>query len=134
MADRDEVERMLRNLVRNAVEAMPDAGAIRIRIDQAAPDRCGLVIEDTGAGMDPETLRKALQPGFTTKESGSGLGLALVRRTVSAYGGTMRLESSPGRGTTVRIELPRKGFAPEPPVARGPGGEAGDGRPRADRG
>jgi signal transduction histidine kinase len=56
--------------------------------------------------MDAETLRKAFQPGFTTKETGTGLGLALVRSALSHYGGSIRLESEAGRGTRVHVELP----------------------------
>jgi len=106
-ADRDELERLFRNLIKNAVESMGEKGSLRViftRIDRR--DAMEILIEDTGAGMDPQTLRKVFHPGFTTKETGTGLGLALVRSSLSHYGGTIRLESEVGRGTRCRITLP----------------------------
>ncbi len=104
-ADRDEIERLLRNLVKNAVEAMEEEGSIRITARQ---EQKGLriVIEDDGPGMDEKTLARALQPGFSTKEHGSGLGLALVRRSLIRYGARLGLESELGAGTRVTIHFP----------------------------
>jgi signal transduction histidine kinase len=106
-ADRDEVERVFRNLIKNAVEATPTDGTISLVLSTVA-GRSLLKIElsDTGCGMNEETLRKAFQPGFSTKETGSGLGLALVRRSLSHYGGSIRVDSAPGQGTRFKIEFP----------------------------
>lgn len=104
-ADREEMERVFRNLVKNAVESMPEAGSLRVSFT-AAEDGLEVTLEDTGCGMNEETLRKALQPGFTTKETGTGLGLALVRRSLSHYGGIIRIESRFGEGTRCRIRMP----------------------------
>lgn len=123
MADREEMERVFRNLIRNASEAMDGSGTLRLTMRSAAGRRSLLIrLEDSGRGMDAETLRKAFQPGFTTRESGTGLGLALVRSAISHYGGTIRIQSEPGRGATVDIELP----------AAGDGRSAGRGRDRLD--
>jgi nitrogen fixation/metabolism regulation signal transduction histidine kinase len=106
-ADRDDVERLFRNLIKNAVEAMEGSGTLRIAAGyDAGAERLWVDVEDTGGGMDPKTLEKAMQPGFTTKQAGSGLGLALVRRSVIRYGGTFQIESEPGRGTHCRVSLP----------------------------
>lgn len=108
-ADRDELVRAFRNLIKNAVEAIPGPGSISVdvRLGDAGSEAV-IRISDSGTGMDAEMLRQATQPGFTTKQTGTGLGLALVRRTVSRYGGRLRLESEPGRGTTVVVSLPRE--------------------------
>jgi signal transduction histidine kinase len=106
-ADADEFTRLLRNLVRNAVQAIETSGTIRLALETTADGRAvRILIEDDGCGMDEETLRKVFQPGFTTKPSGSGLGLALVRRSLSHYGGSIRLESSPGGGTRCEVRFP----------------------------
>ena len=104
-ADRDQIERACRNLIKNAVEAMPEGGRLRIELSGEL-DGVRVRIADTGQGMDAETLRHALQPGFTTKPNGTGLGLALVRRTISQYGGRFHVESELGRGTTCELWLP----------------------------
>jgi signal transduction histidine kinase len=105
-ADREEMERIFRNLVRNAVEAMPGAGSIRLSFSTSDSGGLRISLADTGGGMDPETLRQAFQPGFTTKETGTGLGLALVRGAISHYGGTVTMESLPGEGTNCVVDLP----------------------------
>ncbi|MBK8231627.1 MAG: HAMP domain-containing histidine kinase [Candidatus Eisenbacteria bacterium] len=106
-ADRDELVRAFRNLIKNAVEAIPGAGSITAEVRLSDTGNEAIIsISDSGTGMDTEMLRQATQPGFTTKQTGTGLGLALVRRTVSRYGGRLRLESEPGRGTRVVVSLP----------------------------
>jgi signal transduction histidine kinase len=106
-ADRDEVERMLRNLIKNAIEAMEGAGSLRIETRAATdgePIRIDLV--DSGPGIDEATLEKVFHPGFTTKPTGTGLGLALVRSTVIRMGGRLSIESKVGEGTRVILRLP----------------------------
>lgn len=117
--DRDELERLLRNLVKNACEAMAGQGRLDLSLRYEA-GRVLLEVRDDGPGMDDQTLRHALQPGFTTKDGGSGLGLSLVRGAVIRYGGKLELESTPGRGTVVRIRLPL-----EPAPSPAGGNEAG---------
>jgi len=67
-----------------------------------------IIIEDDGIGMTPETLARAFEPFYTTKAKGTGLGLAICRRIVESHGGTISLESKPGRGTCVTVELPER--------------------------
>jgi signal transduction histidine kinase len=107
-ADPDLLGFALENLVRNACEAMPEGGRLSV-----ATERCGggtpgvrVTVRDTGCGMDVVTRERALDGFFTTKEGGTGLGLAFVRRVVEAHGGRLRVESALGRGTTVSVELP----------------------------
>lgn len=105
--DREEIERLFRNLVKNAAEAMDGTGSIRVTARTRPTQRdVEILVEDDGPGMDARTLSQVLQPGFTTKPTGTGLGLALVRRSLSHYGGSLRLESEPGRGTRAFVTIP----------------------------
>jgi len=111
-ADENQIEQLLMNLILNAAHASSEGGVVTLR---AARSRAGVRLEvvDQGEGMDEETRRRALEPFFTTKARGTGLGLPICRRIVETHGGTMSIESVPGAGTTVRIELPRHQRAPE---------------------
>jgi signal transduction histidine kinase len=102
------LQQVLTNLLLNARDAMPRGG--EVRIDTAYhPDRSGwlrLIISDTGDGMSPEALGKIWEPFYTTKTSGTGLGLSVVHRIIREHGGAVEVQSSPGRGTTFTIVLP----------------------------
>jgi len=104
-ADAAMLARVIENLVRNAMEAMPDGGTIVVRTAVDASDVV-LSVEDDGCGMDARTRERAFDDFFTTKAHGSGLGLAFVQRIVDAHGGRVSLGSEPGRGTVVRVWLP----------------------------
>lgn len=103
--DEDLLANALENLVRNAFEAMPGGGTLTVR---TLRDGAGVAVEveDTGEGMDARTRERAFDDFFTTKASGSGLGLAFVRRVVEAHGGEVLLTSREGHGTVVRLRLP----------------------------
>ncbi|MEZ4335348.1 MAG: hybrid sensor histidine kinase/response regulator [Sandaracinaceae bacterium] len=98
------------NLVRNALEAMDGGGRIAVTV-QPDGDRFTLVVEDDGPGMSRETLERAFERYFTTKDSGTGLGLAMVRDTVHEAGGQVEVESQRGRGTCFEVTLPLAGAA-----------------------
>jgi len=100
------LEQVLWNLFLNAAEAMKGGGTIRVRI-QESPQTLDVAISDTGAGMPPELLPKLFRPFFTTKTSGTGLGLALCRKIVEAHRATIDLSSEVGKGTTVTLKFPR---------------------------
>jgi nitrogen fixation/metabolism regulation signal transduction histidine kinase len=106
-ADPGQIQRVLVNLIKNALEALDGRGAIELRVRRDGADG-GLLLEvaDNGPGMDPGTLERAGHPGFTTKSSGSGLGLTLVQRIVEQHGGRFALASNPGGGTRATFTLP----------------------------
>ncbi len=120
--DYDLLANALENLVRNACEAMPQGGTLTVHTRREAIEGAGVVVsvEDTGEGMDARTRERAFDEFFTTKASGSGLGLAFVRRVVEAHGGEVSLTSREGRGTIVSLRLPAPG-APEGVTAPGEG-------------
>jgi len=119
--DTTQVEQVIVNLCRNAVDAMPHGGRLTVRATNevlTAPLRevvpplpageyvC-LTVEDTGSGMDPETAERVFDPFFTTKPNGYGLGLAAAYGTITSHGGAIALTTRRGEGTTFRVWLPR---------------------------
>ncbi len=108
-ADRDQLRRALLNLAQNALDATAADGG-RVRVSAAAEvGSLRLAVSDDGPGLSEEQKSQLFVPGFTTKAHGSGLGLTLVERIVSDHGGTLDVESTPGRGTTFVIRLPLAG-------------------------
>jgi len=104
-ADRDQIFQALVNVVRNAVHAMPQGGVFAVRL-RAVGHAVEIAVEDQGVGMPPEVKARVLEPFFTTKSSGSGLGLTIASQIVREHGGEIRIESEEGRGTTVALRLP----------------------------
>jgi signal transduction histidine kinase len=94
------------NLAANAVEALPAGGRVLLQL-KAAGDNVRLQVSDDGPGMSPEVRAHVFEPYFSTKPSGAGLGLALVKQAVAALGGHVSLDSEPGRGTHFCVEIPR---------------------------
>ena len=103
--DRDQMKQAFYNVIKNSVEAMNPHGTLRIRTD-LADTHVIIRFIDTGGGMSAENLSRVFEPYFTTKPSGSGLGLLIVRRIVREHGGELSVESSEGEGLTVTIRLP----------------------------
>jgi signal transduction histidine kinase len=106
LADPDQIQQVLVNLVANAVEAMPAGGVITLRGRLDARGRPVLQVEDTGAGMSAEALERALRPRQSTKPGGMGLGLTAVHSIVRQHHGRLRIASQPERGTIVSITFP----------------------------
>jgi len=104
--DRSLLEQALLNLVLNAVEAMPAGGDLRMEVRKEG-EGVVLAVQDRGPGMKKEVSERLFEPFLTRRPGGTGLGLALVRRTVEAHGGTVRVHSKPGKGTRVEIRLPK---------------------------
>jgi two-component system, NtrC family, nitrogen regulation sensor histidine kinase NtrY len=103
-ADPDQITRVLRNLILNAIDAMPDGGSLVVRT-AAAGTGVRLEVSDTGQGLTPEECQRLFTPYYTTRAHGTGLGLAIVQSVVSDHQGRISVESQPGKGTTFRIEL-----------------------------
>jgi two-component system sensor histidine kinase HydH len=103
--DSELFKQALLNLLLNAQQAMPDGGEITL---QAAADGDGvsLSVIDTGKGMTPETAAKVFRPFFSTRQGGTGLGLATTRKIVEAHGGTIEVQSEVGRGSKFTLHLP----------------------------
>lgn len=104
LADRDKIKQVMLNLVRNAVEAVEDYGAVFIDVERTGAG--GLVrIRDTGPGMPPEVLARIFEPFFSTKPSGTGLGMAICHSLIAQHGGDIRVFSAQ-TGATVELILP----------------------------
>jgi signal transduction histidine kinase len=109
--DPDLFSSAVENLIRNAWEAMDGGGVVTART-AIRPDEPGFVevsISDTGKGMDARVAENAFAEFYTTKTTGSGLGLAFVRRVAEAHGGQASLTSVEGKGTTVKLRVPIAG-------------------------
>lgn len=107
-ADPEQIQRLLRNLILNAQNAMPHGEAITI-CTETLPGRIVLEICDTGKGLTTEECERLFTPYYTTKQHGTGLGLAIVPSVVRDHGGTIGLTSAVGNGSAFGIELPRNG-------------------------
>ena len=116
IANQTQVELALRHIVANACEAMPEGGTVSLATFRLPPgDRSvqhpgegavGLVVRDTGCGMSPEMLARALAPFATSREAGRGAGLAIVHGLMKRQNGTITLDSRPNEGTQVRLVFP----------------------------
>ncbi len=95
------------NLAINACQAMPQGGSLRLVSGPASRQRVEIKIEDTGVGIKPEHLSRIFDLYFTTKERGTGIGLSMVYRIIQMHDGEVEVQSTPGRGTTFRVLLPR---------------------------
>ncbi|MCG3172213.1 MAG: Adaptive-response sensory-kinase SasA [Myxococcota bacterium] len=118
-ADASRLRQALLNLALNAIQAMSGGGQLRIRVEKSG-DQALVEIRDNGKGVPADQLPRLFTPFFTTREKGTGLGLALVRKWVSEHGGSVRLESREGEGAAVFLTLPLS-----PPETSAPGGNGG---------
>ncbi len=103
--DHDQMKQAFYNVIRNGFQAMKTGGILHINT-LLEPDYVSVAFSDTGGGIAPENMTKVFDPYFTTKESGTGLGLLIVRRIVREHGGEIELRNDTGRGLTVTIRLP----------------------------
>jgi len=107
-ADEGKIKQTIINLIENAIEAMPDGG--RLNIDLSENESTGeinLEIGDNGKGIDEETQSKIFNLFFTTRDSGTGIGLSQVYKIIQNHGGDIKVESELGKGTTFKINLPK---------------------------
>jgi len=109
MADENQIEQLLMNLIINAAHASRDGD--HIKVGATVQSECvNLTVVDSGGGMPDDVRAEAFEPFFTTKAKGTGLGLSICRRIVEAHGGTIGIKSAPGVGTTVTIQISRSGI------------------------
>jgi two-component system cell cycle sensor histidine kinase/response regulator CckA len=106
VGSRAQLFTVLWNLTKNAIEACAPNGAVNVQMS-AAGSRLVLEVRDNGAGLHSDELARIFTPYYTTKAAGTGLGLALVQQAVESLGGEIDVQSSKGRGTSVRVSLPR---------------------------
>jgi signal transduction histidine kinase len=109
--DRRLIGRALTNIIENALHAMSGRGTLRVSVrlerdTSGTAAAIGLRVADDGAGMDAEALGRIFEPYFSTKATGTGLGLTIAKRNVELHGGAIVVESRPGAGTTVTMKLP----------------------------
>jgi two-component system sensor histidine kinase HydH len=104
--DQDLLHQAFLNLLLNAIQAMPQGGELTVATSSG--NGCEVRFQDNGEGIDSETLKKVLNPFFTTKEKGSGLGLPIVKSIIEAHQGTLTINSTVGQGTTVIITFPER--------------------------
>ncbi len=122
--DGEQLREVFMNLIANALDASAVQSPLRITTEllvhavpvtvdtstENPPPRARVQITDTGAGMDPKTIRRLFEPFFTTKKRGTGLGLSIVRQIIDLHGGTIDVQSEVGKGTTFTIDLPTNNF------------------------
>lgn len=104
--DMEQLKQVCLNLILNSIQAMPTGGVISVKLYPTEDNNIVLVIEDTGIGIPEEHIDKIFMPFFTTKETGTGLGLYVVYRLIKAHNGQIFVTSSLGKGTSVTIRIP----------------------------
>jgi signal transduction histidine kinase len=105
--DRDQMRQALDNLLRNAIEATPAGGTVRLE-GRTTDREHTIAVEDSGPGISPDVLPRIFDLYYTTKAGGTGVGLAVTQRIVTAHDGTIEVESAPEHGTRMTIRLPRR--------------------------
>ncbi|MEW6729903.1 MAG: ATP-binding protein [Acidobacteriota bacterium] len=111
VADANQIRQIIWNLARNAVQAMPDGGTLKIGLQQTERLEVELSFEDTGIGMSGEEMERMFEPFNSSRPGGTGLGLAIVYQIVSDHNGKINVESQPHQGTKIAIHLPSPGAA-----------------------
>ena len=106
LGDPDQLSQVFGNIIGNAIQAMPQGGRLLVASAAQSPGRLSVSFADTGEGIRQENMKKIMEPLFTTKAKGIGLGLALARRLVGEHGGSIEVESEVGKGATFTVTLP----------------------------
>jgi len=114
LLDSDRMTQVFLNLTLNALNAMEKGGTLSLRVTQSGDRTVRVDISDTGTGIGKEELGRIFDPYFTTRPSGTGLGLPIAQRIVEAHGGEILVSSEPGRGTVFSVLLPRREASSEP--------------------
>jgi PAS domain S-box-containing protein len=106
-ADESQLEQVLKNMILNSLQAMPEGGMLTVETGAMPSGGAYISVSDTGVGIPPEKTERIFQPFFTTKTKGTGLGLSVVHKIVENHGGRIDVISEVGKGTTFKIILPR---------------------------
>ncbi len=106
-ADTSQLKQIFWNLARNAIQAMPDGGKLRVGLENTPNNRVRITFEDSGKGMSPEQVEQLFEPFSTSTSGGTGLGLSIVYQIVRDHNGAINVRSIEGKGTTITIELPK---------------------------
>lgn len=116
LGEPSSLSNVLMNLCVNSIDAMPDGGRLKFGSRSLPGGGVEVHVEDTGQGMTPEVMAKALDPFFTTKPvgKGTGLGLSVVFGAIKAHGGTVEIDSEPGKGTRISLRFPSLGLKSDP--------------------
>jgi signal transduction histidine kinase len=117
IADADQIQQVLVNLVLNALDAMPTGGSLTIYVGRRTDGGVTIEVADTGPGVAKESMPRLFEPFFSTKETGLGLGLVISRRVVEDHGGTLTASNRPSGGASFFVQLP-----PDSPIRRGNNG------------
>ncbi len=105
-ADTSQLKQIFWNLARNAIQAMPDGGTLRVGLETIQNNRIRITFEDTGRGMAPDQVEQLFEPFSASTTGGTGLGLSIVYQIVRDHNGVINVRSRQGKGTTITIELP----------------------------
>ncbi|MCK4965114.1 MAG: hypothetical protein KAS54_08520, partial [Dehalococcoidia bacterium] len=106
LADPDQLGQVFINIILNAIQAMPEGGQLVIKSEVPGPKWVDISFTDTGVGIPKENMRKLFEPLFTTKAKGIGLGLAITKNVLEEHGGTIKVQSEVGKGSTFTVRLP----------------------------
>ena len=99
------MSRVIDNLLRNAVDAMPQGGTLTVKASQEK-NNVTISVQDTGVGMTPEALKRLYEPFYTTKSTGTGLGLYYTKRAIDAHNGFINFCSKENEGTLITVTIP----------------------------
>ena len=106
-ADGAQLKQIFWNLARNAIQAMPDGGTLRVALERIPNNRIRILFEDTGHGMSPDQVEQLFEPFSNSTSGGTGLGLSIVYQIVKDHNGVINVRSLEGKGTTITVELPK---------------------------
>ncbi len=115
LGDGEQLKRALLNVVLNGIQAMPEGGSLTVTtsaVVEQGVQTINVMVQDTGHGIPPGDLGRIFEPFFTTRHGGTGLGLALAKKTIEAHGGVLQIASTSRSGTAVKLSLPVQG--PDP--------------------
>lgn len=107
-ADMTQLKQIFWNLARNAIQAMPDGGTLKIKVQNLSISRIRILFEDTGCGMSPEQVEQLFEPFSDSTTGGTGLGLSIVYQIIRDHNGTINVRSLENQGSTITVELPKE--------------------------